>query len=181
MPKNVMNIVVLILVLGLAGCASSNNAGGGITMRSYMQDQERVDQEITGNAGYLMGTPKVDNTERKKTRKVFVMEFTKNPPELPEPERVRVESSLPPYEPPPSRQSEDAGIVLPDMSSQAEPVGETSFEEYTIEKNDTLQKISKKFYNSYAKWPKIYEVNKDVIGDPNNVKPGTVIKIPHLN
>ncbi len=180
MPKNVMAIGMLILVFGLAGCASSNNAGGGLTVRSYMQDQQRVDQEINGNAGYIMGTPKVDTTERKKTRKVFVMEFTKNPPDLPEPERP-APTALPPYTPPSARASQpDQGIVLPDLNVTPEPTGATSSEEYTVEKNDTLQKISKKFYNSYAKWPQLYEVNKDVLKDANHVKPGTVIKIPHL-
>jgi nucleoid-associated protein YgaU len=53
-----------------------------------------------------------------------------------------------------------------------------SFQEYTVEKGDTLQKISKKFYDSYSKWPGIYEANKDVIADPNNIKPGIVLQIP---
>ncbi|MBN1869684.1 MAG: LysM peptidoglycan-binding domain-containing protein [Candidatus Omnitrophica bacterium] len=53
-----------------------------------------------------------------------------------------------------------------------------SSSEYTVQKGDTLQKISKKFYDSYSKWPKIYEANKSVISDPDKIKPGIVLQIP---
>ncbi|MBI5023504.1 MAG: LysM peptidoglycan-binding domain-containing protein [Candidatus Omnitrophica bacterium] len=50
--------------------------------------------------------------------------------------------------------------------------------QYTAEKDDTLQKISKKFYDSYSKWTRIYEANKSVIPNPDRIKPGTVLQIP---
>ena len=34
------------------------------------------------------------------------------------------------------------------------------------------------FYDSYSKWPKIFEANKNVIKDPNRIKPGIVLQIP---
>ena len=49
---------------------------------------------------------------------------------------------------------------------------------YTVQKDDTLQKISKKFYNSYGKWVRIYGANKEKIKNPNFVRPGTVLTIP---
>ena len=49
---------------------------------------------------------------------------------------------------------------------------------YTVLKDDTLQKIAKKFYGSYGKWIKIYDANKNKMKNPNFVKPGTVITIP---
>ena len=51
---------------------------------------------------------------------------------------------------------------------------------YTVQKDDTLQKISKKVFGTYGKWYKIYEANKDKIKNPNFVKPGTVLTIPVL-
>jgi nucleoid-associated protein YgaU len=51
---------------------------------------------------------------------------------------------------------------------------------YTVQKDDTLQKISKKIYGSYGKWYKIYEANKDKIKNPNILKPGMVLTIPSL-
>jgi len=49
---------------------------------------------------------------------------------------------------------------------------------YTVQKDDTLQKISKKIFGTYAKWYKIYKANKDKISNPNVLKPGTVLTIP---
>ena len=52
------------------------------------------------------------------------------------------------------------------------------FEQYSVGKNDTLQKISKKFYNTTKKWPKIYEANKDILRTPDKLYPGQTLKIP---
>ncbi len=51
---------------------------------------------------------------------------------------------------------------------------------YKVTQNDTLQTIAKKFYNSYSKWPKIYEANKDKIPDPNRIRNGIILTIPAL-
>ena len=46
---------------------------------------------------------------------------------------------------------------------------------YTVQKGDNLTKIAKKYNTT---WQKIYEDNKDVIGDnPNLIKPGQVLTI----
>ena len=47
---------------------------------------------------------------------------------------------------------------------------------YVVQKNDTLQKISMKFYNTNHKWKKILEANKGI--DPNKLKVGTKLTIP---
>lgn len=49
---------------------------------------------------------------------------------------------------------------------------------YVIQKGDTLQKISEKFYGTTKKFDKIYQANKDVLKDKNTLKVGTKIKIP---
>lgn len=49
---------------------------------------------------------------------------------------------------------------------------------YVIQKGDTLQKISDKFYGTTKHYKKIFEANRDVIKDMNVLKPGTKIKIP---
>ena len=46
---------------------------------------------------------------------------------------------------------------------------------YTVKKGDNLTSIAKKYYTT---WQKIYENNKDIIGnDPNLIKPGQVLII----
>lgn len=52
----------------------------------------------------------------------------------------------------------------------------TNFEEvYEIKKGDSLSKIAKQYGTT---WQKIYEMNKDVIKNPDLIFPGSKIKIP---
>jgi nucleoid-associated protein YgaU len=54
---------------------------------------------------------------------------------------------------------------------------------HTVVAGETLSDISMKYYKSAIrdKWIKIYEANKDVIGDnPGMIKAGQVLKIPKL-
>lgn len=51
---------------------------------------------------------------------------------------------------------------------------------YTVKKGDCLWNIAKKFYGDGAKYTKIYNANKKVIGsNPNKIYPGQVLKIPN--
>ena len=185
--------ILPVLALLFYGCASK-----GVTLRSYIQDQERLDQDVSaGNAGYLLGTPQPVSPS-KPTRKVFVVEMTKETkPDLSVDSQssatkttssdisVTSEASESPREnqalrePPrvtlPSFEDTEAA---PSVSTSSPMDSSSSFTEYKVEKDDTLQKISKKFYNSYGKWPKIYEANKDKISNPDFLQPGIVIRIP---
>jgi nucleoid-associated protein YgaU len=49
---------------------------------------------------------------------------------------------------------------------------------YVIKPNDTLSKISLKFYHTKTKWKKIADANKKIISNPNVIKPGWKILIP---
>jgi nucleoid-associated protein YgaU len=51
-------------------------------------------------------------------------------------------------------------------------------EKYKVQKGDTLQKISQKFYGTTKKWQKIYEANKDTLKGPDKLYPGRTINIP---
>ncbi len=52
---------------------------------------------------------------------------------------------------------------------------------YTVQKGDTLWKIADKFYGDGKKWSLIADANTAVLGNPNHLKPGTVITIPPTN
>lgn len=55
--------------------------------------------------------------------------------------------------------------------------------EHTVVSGDSLSKIAQQYYKSEDKdkWMRIYEANKDVIGDnPSLIKVGQVLKIPKL-
>lgn len=48
---------------------------------------------------------------------------------------------------------------------------------YTVQKGDTLMKISWEQYGDLFRWREIYALNKAKIADPNHVPPGTVLQI----
>lgn len=196
MRKQLFQSLFLIsMLVFLSACSGSK-----ISTRIYAQDKARVDQEMNGNAGYIMGAPDepIESPE-KKTRRIYVLEVTKELDEAPKDEDLygvdlseEIERST--YDLPPRKKINQIPaqpkLTLPKFDEEevvvTEPQKESvgtytgTFQEYKVEENDTLQKISKKFYNSYSKWHKIYEVNKGVIKDPNYIKPGIVIKIPEL-
>ncbi len=49
---------------------------------------------------------------------------------------------------------------------------------YTIEKGDTLWAIASKHLGKGARYPEIFEANREVIKDPDLIYPGQQIRIP---
>jgi len=54
----------------------------------------------------------------------------------------------------------------------------TEFQTYTVQKGDTLWKISRQFYGSGKEWRKIFQANQDTISNPDKIKSGIEIRIP---
>lgn len=49
---------------------------------------------------------------------------------------------------------------------------------HVVRKDETLQKISMKYYNTTRNWRRIYEANRDQIKDPNVISIGMKLRIP---
>jgi nucleoid-associated protein YgaU len=49
---------------------------------------------------------------------------------------------------------------------------------YTVQPGDTLSAISKRFYGNANDYMAIFNANKDQLKDPDQIKPGQVLKIP---
>jgi nucleoid-associated protein YgaU len=50
---------------------------------------------------------------------------------------------------------------------------------YTVKGGDSLSKIAKEVLGDAKRWPEIYELNKELIGDnPNIIHPGQELKLP---
>ena len=49
---------------------------------------------------------------------------------------------------------------------------------HVVEKGDTLGAIAKKYYGKASAYMKIFEANKDVLTDPDKIKPGQKLRIP---
>ena len=56
--------------------------------------------------------------------------------------------------------------------------GGTAPRSYTVQKGDTLSKISKQHYGDANKYMKIFEANKDKLKDPDKIQVGQVLVIP---
>ncbi len=49
---------------------------------------------------------------------------------------------------------------------------------YVVKKGDTLSKIAEEHYGDARLYPKIFEANRDILTDPNRIKPGQKLRIP---
>lgn len=169
-------LIALIGVIFLSGCL----------VRSYKVQKPRTDLDISGNRGYLSGSgkepdPSVKQGKDTRTVTVFEVEFgptrdrRKTPKEKPCPEAV---------------EGEDIDIF--DEEIESEPIGpregpvtepevtgdKKEYTSYKVQKGDTLQKISKKFYGTTKKWPMLYKENRKVIKNPDRLSIGDILRIP---
>ena len=53
-------------------------------------------------------------------------------------------------------------------------------EEYTLQKGETIIRVSVKFFGTKKYWPYIVKHNMDVLPDPDNIPAGVQLKIPKL-
>jgi len=165
--KKVIGLVALSTVFMLSGCM----------VRTYQMTRDRIDQDLSsGNRGYLQGrAPQIDQSkERPSTRTTQVVEVELSSPfknkqskKAAEPKAVQGSSS-----------DNQGNVFEPIPGEKMETLPAGGFKEYKIGKNETLQKISQKFYGTTKKWITIYNYNKDVLKGPDKVRVGQVIKIP---
>jgi nucleoid-associated protein YgaU len=195
--KSVYLIVAVMFLLSLtAGCLSVRTV-----------EKERVDLEVEGNEGYLLGGPKQQAYQPKeKTRKILQVDVdfsefqSYGPPEeteeikieeteiiIPEREMSEIEEENKGY-----MQTKPKEVALKEEPeslfkegyavSEEEEITETpvSYITYVVKEDESLWKIAAKpeIYGDPTKWQLIYEANKDKIDDPNNIKAGLELKIP---
>jgi len=157
---------ILVLSLICAGCS----------VRTYPLTRDRVDQDLSlGNRGYLKGTAPQETKSRKTTRTTQVLEI-----ELGHPAEVKktpkaAALAAPIMEEEPLPQTYASVPVSVEEKPVSAPI---TFKQYKVEKGDTLQKISQKFYGTTKRWYKIYEANKDILKSPDKLYPGQIINIP---
>jgi nucleoid-associated protein YgaU len=64
-------------------------------------------------------------------------------------------------------------IVVMLNVTHAEPYGL-----YTVKSGDTLSKLAKDIYGDAKLYPRIFEINKDQLKNPDQIKVGQVLKLP---
>lgn len=170
MKKGILYLGLLAFVFLASGCV----------VRTYSLTRDRVDQDISsGNRGYLQGKSAAEPqaTERKTTRTTEVVEIELHSPvkfeKMPKPKAVE--------------RTEDREVwgnrgyvtgTAPAVTEVEALSSAPDMQKYTVAKNDTLQKISQKFYGTTKKWQKIYDANRDQLKGPNKIYPGQTLMIP---
>jgi len=172
--KSLFYLFALSFILILSGCV----------VRTYSVTKDRADQDLSaGNRGYLQGqtSKTLEEKERKSTRTIQAVEV-----ELHSPVKFEAMPKTKSAEKPIEQGKEDKelwgnqGFITQSSAPEVQeaPAAAVNMERYTVQKGDTLQKISKKFYGKTNKWTRIYEANKDKLKSPNKIYPGQVIDIP---
>jgi LysM repeat protein len=52
---------------------------------------------------------------------------------------------------------------------------------YTVQSGDSLSKIAQRYLEKANRYTEIFELNKDVLKNPDVIKPGQVLKMPWKN
>ena len=182
MLKKFLIMTMCYGVIALSGC--------GYKMHAYVARRERVDQGRPEAYNFDPAQPQkppAPPAEPVKTREVIVVEMVKtdsnkaasgdssSPASSVSSDQsaqgdVHNESAASSLTPPTQDNLRNLALSL----EQAQREGTT----YTVQKDDTLQKIAKKFYGNYGQWTKIYEANRPQIKDPNFLKTGIILTIP---
>jgi nucleoid-associated protein YgaU len=174
-------LALITLVIFAAGC--------GLETRTYVMTKDRVGLDRNGgNGGCVVGKCPPAPAPKETTRKIYVLEITKPVPEseVQKIEQTAVNAITESAQTPPASSAapaESAPAAQPQVAAPlpaAQNGGNMQASTYTVQKDDTLQKISKKLFGSYGKWYKIYEANKNKIKNPNLLKPGMVLTIPAI-
>ena len=174
---------LFVLAFALTGCSR---------ITTQVVEKPRVDQEIQGNRGYLMGSaPNAEAGKRKATRKIIQTDI-----ELPtgsemnpwkragQPKKQAAPAFQPAMTParpaPVQRDLQEEEESAPTNISPRETTTAPA-STYTVQKGDTLDKISAKVYGSSKHWRMIYEANQDKLKSASKIYPGQKLLIPALH
>ncbi|MHB8798902.1 MAG: LysM peptidoglycan-binding domain-containing protein [Thermoanaerobaculia bacterium] len=87
--------------------------------------------------------------------------------------KIRIAQAPVPAAPTPAAGAVVAGGV-PATTAAAAGAGKV----HVVEKGDTLSAIAKQYYGKAGAYMKIFEANRDVLDDPDKIKPGQRLRIP---
>lgn len=163
----IKKLIVMIAIFGVAAVTLT-----GCTVRTYSQTRDRVDQDLSGNRGYLQGAASpADTGQRKAQRTIHVVEFEFGKSKVAEKKSEGLTQGEKVYL---SEVTPSEATTFEEEPFSAAP----STQEYRVASGDTLQKISQKFYGTTRKWDKIYKANRDRLKGPDKIYPGQIINIP---
>ena len=152
-------------------CLSGFVVVSGCRTATRVTEVPRVDLELSGgNRGYLVGTPP-EAAQVKTTRQM--VETDVEIPSFYKPKRLGAPLNLEGFTPPETETGEQAGA-----GAVTPPTG--TFDTYVVQKGDSLWSIAAKpsIYGKATRWRLIFDANRDVLKNPNRVRPGMTLNIP---
>lgn len=174
-------LLLFVFSMGAVGCTR---------ITTQIVEKPRVDQQITGNQGVLVGKAE-PVPPRKETRQILEINV-----ELPT--MAELNPWREPGEPGISSAQEVATVVavskpqptvlpispalelvkdaVPQPKLAATPVPAAST--YTVQAGDTLDKIAASFYGDSKQWQRIFEANREMLQSPNRIYKGQSLVIP---
>lgn len=75
-------------------------------------------------------------------------------------------------------QAASSSTATPASGTPAQARPQQVYTSYTVKRGDTLSEISQELLGTARRWREIYEMNRDVIRDPDNLTAGTELRIP---
>lgn len=73
---------------------------------------------------------------------------------------------------------EEAAALREQVATRTVAAAAAPAQIYTVKPGDSLSAIAKAIYGNAARWPEIFEANKDIIKDPKLIRPGQQLRIP---
>ena len=67
---------------------------------------------------------------------------------------------------------------MPDFSNVKAGSSSTATKVYVVVAGDSLSKIAKRFYGNANQWKRIFEANRDILDNPDLIRPGQELIIP---
>ena len=174
----------VLVSLGVLGCAR---------ITAQVVEKPRVDQELSGNRGYLAGSAPAP-ASRKTTRQMIQTDIELPTTEELNPWKIQKKS---PHAAPPAPPAARAPIYPMESPQPAqwqerevppehprapkpatvEPIPQPA-QTYVVQKGDTLEKIASKFYGDSNQWRRIYKANREKLSSPNRIYAGQKLSIP---
>ena len=188
MKRMFSRTVVGALLLSGIGCAR---------ITSQVVEKPRIDQELKGNRGYLMGSPPQAGPRKEKRQMIQTDIELPTASELNPWKVSKVAQASPVSQAQAVPASASMAHVMPMEPPGPEPLEamEAPFEQkaqprparmepepaatiYTVKKGDTLEKIAAKVYGDASQWRRIYKANQDKLKSPNRIYAGQKLIIP---
>lgn len=74
----------------------------------------------------------------------------------------------------------DDGLTVEAASTSVTPQTGGPARMYTVKSGDTLSKIAKEQLGDARKYPQLFDANKPMLKDPDEIYPGQVLRVPDL-